>query len=123
MTGSSLYVGRVTHQRHKPRRHGLRYRCHWMLLDLDDLPALSRRLKLFSNNHWNIFSLYDRDYGDLSGRNINDYVQEQLQAAGLPEAGSVVRLLTMPRLSGLRRPVSQISSRLRPHSRSSRRED
>jgi uncharacterized protein len=41
---SCIYVGWVTHQRLRPRRHGLRYGCYWLLLDLDELPQLCRNM-------------------------------------------------------------------------------
>lgn len=100
MAASFLYVGHVAHLRLRPRRHALRYRCYWLLVDLDDLPQLGSRLALFSHNRWNLFSLHDRDYGDRSGRDLRTYVAEQLSAAGLPQAGASIRLLTMPRVLG-----------------------
>ena len=60
----ALYVGSVMHQRLRPVRHRLRYRMFSLLLDLDELPALARRLRLFSLNRFNLFSLHERDYGD-----------------------------------------------------------
>ena len=60
---SALYVGQVTHRRMRPRKHSLRYRTYALLLDLDELPALSRRLRLFSHNAFNLFSVFNRDYG------------------------------------------------------------
>ena len=60
---SGLYVGAVTHRRLRPRRHALRYRTYALLLDLDELPALTRSLRLLSRNRFNLFSFYDRDYG------------------------------------------------------------
>lgn len=100
MTASALYVGNVSHRRLRPRRHDLQYRCYWLLLDLDELPALPARLKLFSHNRWNLFSLRDRDYGDRSGQPLRVYVECQLAAAGLAITGGAIRLLTMPRVLG-----------------------
>ena len=37
-----LYVGTVMHRRFKPRRHRLRYRVFWMLLDLDETGGAGR---------------------------------------------------------------------------------
>ena len=37
---SALYVGSVMHRRLRPRRHSLRYRVFWMLLDLDEIDDL-----------------------------------------------------------------------------------
>ncbi len=45
MSLSALYVGKVGHQRHGPRRHRLDYRVFSMLMDLDELPELDRRLR------------------------------------------------------------------------------
>ncbi|MEO8858790.1 MAG: DUF1365 family protein, partial [Burkholderiaceae bacterium] len=60
---SALYTGKVVHQRLRPSQHRLRYRVFSLLLDLDELPQLSRQLRLFSLNRANLFSLHERDYG------------------------------------------------------------
>jgi len=103
-SASALYVGSVMHQRLRPARHRLRYRMFSLLVDLDELPALALRLRLFSLNRFNVFSLHERDYGDLADRadagdGLRAYVDRQLRDAGLPAARSV-RLLTMPRILG-----------------------
>ncbi|MEF7615865.1 DUF1365 family protein [Aquincola sp. MAHUQ-54] len=97
--GSALYTGVVTHQRLRPMRHRLRYRVYSLLLDVDELPALSRRLRLFSLNRFNLFSLHERDHGDGSGLGLRAYVEGRLHEAGI-EAGGAIRLLTMPRILG-----------------------
>ena len=61
MTKSCLYFGRVMHKRLRPFRHRLDYRVFSLYLDLDELPQLSRRLRLFSHNRWNLFGFLDRD--------------------------------------------------------------
>ena len=38
---SAIYVGSVAHRRLAPRPHALRYRVFWLLLDLDELPAIA----------------------------------------------------------------------------------
>jgi len=96
---STLYVGRVTHQRLRPARHRLGYRVFSMLVDVDELPALSRKLRLFSFNRFNLFSLHERDYGAGDGLALRSYVEQQLQAAGL-RTGGAIRLLSMPRILG-----------------------
>jgi len=101
MTGqsSALYAGHVTHQRLRPERHRLRYRVFSLLIDLDELPELARRLRLFSLNRFNLFSLHERDYGAGDGRGLREYVEQQLHAAGL-RTGGAIRLLSMPRILG-----------------------
>jgi uncharacterized protein len=66
MTGpcEGLYHGEVVHTRVMPVRHKLRYRVFACLFDCDRIDALEGRLRLFSHNRFNLFSLYDRDHGD-----------------------------------------------------------
>lgn len=96
---SALYVGSVMHQRLRPVRHRLDYRIFSLLVDIDELPALADRLRLFSLNRFNLFSLHERDYGAGDGRSLRRHVEEQLEAAGLA-AGGTIRLLSMPRILG-----------------------
>lgn len=96
---SSLYSGWVMHSRQTPRAHAFRYRVWWMLIDLDELARVDRSLRLFSHNTFNIFSLYDSDYGRGAG-SLRTYVEERLSEARLTHAGARIELLTMPRLCG-----------------------
>jgi DUF1365 family protein len=96
---SALYLGRVTHQRLRPVRHRLGYRVFSLLVDVDELPALSRRLRLFSFNRFNLFSLHEQDYGAGDGTALRLYVERQLDAAGL-HTGGAIHLLSMPRILG-----------------------
>jgi DUF1365 family protein len=59
---SALYAGHLEHARHDDQvRHAFRYPLYLACLDLDELPALVARLRLFSHNRFNLFSLHDRD--------------------------------------------------------------
>ena len=97
---STLYAGIVTHRRVRPRPHRLRYRVFWMLLDLDEIGQLPRRLRLFSHNRFNALSFFDTDHGDGSGRPLRDQVEGHLRAAGLATDGGAIRLFCMPRVFG-----------------------
>ncbi|MFZ5779127.1 MAG: DUF1365 domain-containing protein [Pseudomonadota bacterium] len=99
-TFSALYAGSVMHIRLKPRRHRLAYRIFSLLIDLDELDELHRRMRLFSLNRFNVFSLFERDYGAPNGGPLKLQVDRLLAAAGLPATGGRVRLLTMPRMFG-----------------------
>lgn len=96
---SALYAGKVMHQRLKPRRHRLSYRMFFLLLDLDEIEVLSKRLRLFSHNRFNLFGFFERDHGDSSGGSLKAYVERQLGMAGI-ETGGPIRLLSMPRMLG-----------------------
>jgi len=97
---SCLYFGRVTHARLRPFRHRFAYRVFSLYIDLDDLPALARRLRLFSHNRWNLFSLFDRDLGPRDGGPLKDWIEGHLAAAGIHLRGGRVRLLCFPRVLG-----------------------
>jgi DUF1365 family protein len=97
---STLYAGIVTHRRVRPRPHRLRYRVFWMLLDLDEIEQLPRRLRLFSHNRFNAVSFFDADHGDGSGRPLRAQVEDHLTSARLATDGGPIRLFCMPRLFG-----------------------
>lgn len=96
---SGLYPGLVVHARTRPRRHRLRYRVFMLLIDLDEVEALDRRLKLFSAGRRNLIGFDPRRHGDGSDRPLKTQVAEALAGAGLP-AGGPVRMLTLPTVLG-----------------------
>jgi len=100
MLASGLYPGIVTHARLKPRVHKLRYRIFMLLLDLDELSALDRGLKLFSLKRFNLVGFDPDRHGDGSGRPLKAQVEAQLAAAGIAHGGPV-RMLAMPRILGM----------------------
>ena len=97
---SALYRGRVMHRRLRPKRHRLTYRLAMVLLDLDELEALDRRLRLFSLGRFNLFAFHSRDHGDGSAVPLKQQVARQLEQAGIAFEDLKVSLLTMPRLLG-----------------------
>jgi DUF1365 family protein len=97
---STLYIGSVMHRRLRPTVHRFRYRAFWLLIDLDELPALTARLRLFSHNRFNLFALYERDHGDGSATALRVQAERHLLKAGIDSAGGPIRLLCMPRTAG-----------------------
>lgn len=97
---SALYPGHVTHARMRPKEHRLAYRIYSLLIDLDELDALDRGLKLFSVDRFNLFSFRQRDRGDRSGSDLRGQIEQWMRAAGLEPDGGSIKLLTMPRILG-----------------------
>jgi len=95
---SALYVGSVMHRRMTPRRHRLRYRAFWLLIDLDETDAFDR-LRLFSRGRFNLVSFHERDHGDGKGR-LRAYVQRTLTEHSVDWDGGRIALLCMPRILG-----------------------
>ena len=94
---SALYEGWVMHRRLSPRHHRFKYRVFAMLLELDELSALDRKLTLFKYNRWGLFSFQDRDHGD--GRALTLWLNDLLAQNGI-EAKGARRVLCYPRILG-----------------------
>lgn len=99
LSHSALYVGPVTHQRVKPKRHALGYRVFMLLLDLDEAPVLLSELKLLRDGAFGLMSFRAKDHGDTTTADLKTYVRTQLTAAGVLADGPI-RLLCMPRILG-----------------------
>lgn len=98
---SALYAGEVTHLRLAPHRHRLRYRVFQLLIDLDEGPALGRRLALFGWNRPAPLAFHERDHGDGRAAGLKAYVEALLAGAGVDLGpGGQVAILTMPRVLG-----------------------
>ncbi len=87
---SCLYRGEVVHRRLAPVSHELRYGVYNFFIDIADLPILGRRMKLFSYNRFNLFSIDDRKFGPGDGTPISDYVWKQVKSS--PAGQSVKRI-------------------------------
>ncbi len=97
---SALYVGRVDHARLRPKRHRLSYRIFILLLDLDELEGLAKRLRWFSLGRFNLTSFRESDHGDGSGSPLRTQIERHLDAADLSIDGGPIRLLCLPRVLG-----------------------
>nr|WP_272211176.1 DUF1365 domain-containing protein [Marinicella sp. W31]MDC2877061.1 DUF1365 domain-containing protein [Marinicella sp. W31] len=97
---SAIYRGDVIHRRHRPKVHRLHYRVFSLLVDLDELPVLGRRLKLFGHNRFSLFSVHDRDHGKLALGDLKSWALEELSNAGIDEAVARVEMLCYPRILG-----------------------
>ncbi len=96
----ALYLGEVVHKRARPKRHRLRYSVFSMLVDLDRLEELDRRLKLFSVGRFNLFSLRPSDFGAHDASSLSDFIRRKAKAAGVGDRVSRIRMLCYPRLLG-----------------------
>ena len=96
---SALYRGGVTHTRRRPKVHRLDYRVFWLLLDLDEIDDLDRRLRRFSRNRFNLLSFHDGDYGD-GETPLRTRIMGLLAKAEVEIGDGAIRLLTMPRVLG-----------------------
>ncbi len=101
MAMNSLYECSVAHCRLKPKRHSFNYQVFMFCVDLDELPALNRRLIGFSHNRFNLFSIDDRDHVDLGHTGIRANLTAWLATQGFAcPADARIRLVTFPRVLG-----------------------
>lgn len=98
---SCLYDCEVVHERLSPKRHGFRYRLFFMDIDLDELPVLTRRLRCFSRNAWNLYGFRDHDHLDLGHAEAKANITQHLADKGITvPADARIRLVTLPRVLG-----------------------
>ncbi len=89
------------HSRRTPARNAFTYPVFNLLIDVDELPALGRRLwPLFGHNRLGAAALYDRDHLGEPGRGLRANLEAFLQAQGTPPPGGQILLLTSPRIFG-----------------------
>ncbi len=69
-----LYPGKVMHRRLRPLVHSFRYSAFNFSMDIDRLDDWSRRLRLFSHNRFNLFSIHDSDHGN--GENLKYHLEK-----------------------------------------------
>lgn len=99
MADSAIYEGWVMHRRLRPRVHRFKYRVFTLLLDLDELPRLDRRLRLFGWNRRGLFSFHDRDHGPAGNTDLGAWLDGLLAGAGIAPGGPK-RVLCYPRILG-----------------------
>ena len=76
---------------------GMRHFGSWSILT--NYPSL-HKLRLFSHNRSNLFSLHDSDHGDGTSTPLRFQAQRHLREAGIDIAGGHIKLLCMPRTFG-----------------------
>jgi uncharacterized protein len=101
---SCLYECQVMHQRLSPKRYALHHALFMFYIDLDEIDALSRRLRLLSRNRWNLYSFRDDDHMPgcgQSGAALKHRLAQYLATQGIElAASSRIQLLTLPRIAG-----------------------
>ena len=122
---SCLYECQVMHARFSPRPHRFVYRIFLFAVDLDELPALPGRLKLFSVNRPNFYSFRDGDFLPIPEAvhnappealaspqsqppaTLKERVIAHAARQGVDLTAGRVLLVTLPRIAGYRfNPVS-----------------
>jgi len=94
-----LYVGKVMHQRMKPKAHRFTYDVFNLLLDIDHMPEIGRRSPFFSVGRFNLISFNEKDHGPRDGSSLREHIDKQLDSKGV-ERPEKVMILAYPRILG-----------------------
>lgn len=97
---SCLYLGEVVHRRMAPVRHELRYHVYNMFVDVDDLAAIGKRLRLFSYNRFNLFSVDDRNHGPGDGTPVAEHAWRIAREARTERPVRRIFMFCYPRVLG-----------------------
>ena len=97
---SCIYSGIVTHRRFKPKRHFFSYKTFSLLIDLNEIESLDKKIKFFSYNKFNILSFYNTDHGLRNGSCLIKWVRKTLKEANIDIGLGKIKLLCFPRLFG-----------------------
>jgi DUF1365 family protein len=87
---TGIYWGRIVHRRLRPKRHFFTYPIFIFSMDLDELPAWNRGLRLFGHNRFSLYSCRDGDH------------------LGAPEAGIKANVLSLLRERGFTGQVDKV---------------
>ena len=97
---SSIYNGTVIHKRFKPKIHYFKYKVFSLLLDLSELEHLSKKIKFFSLNKFNLLSFYEKDHGNRDGSSLVSWVKKNLEDNNINSEKVKIKLLCYPRILG-----------------------
>ena len=97
---SCIYSGFVTHRRFKPKRHFFTYKTFSLLIDLHEIENLSKKIKFFSYNKFNILSFHNIDHGPRDGSPLVNWVKNTLANAKIDIGSGTIKLLCYPRFFG-----------------------
>ena len=97
---SSLYSTTITHERFHNFKHKFKYYILGMFIDIDELIDLSKNIKVFSYNKFNIFSYYEKDHGYRDGRLLRDYIEDFLKLQKIEFKKLKIQIMCFPRILG-----------------------
>ena len=100
ITSSCIYSGFVTHRRFKPKKHFFSYKTFSLLIDLNEVDELGRKIRFFSYNKFNILSFYNVDHGPRDGSSLVKWAKEILKESNISIESGAIKLLCFPRFFG-----------------------
>lgn len=97
---SHLVRGKVRHRRRRPFVYALEHDVVYAALDLAELDAVARRLRLLSRNRWNLLSFRDADHWIPPAQDLTASVHAHLRSQGLDPSGWQITMVANLRVLG-----------------------
>ena len=97
---SHVLEGRVRHRRLHPFAYALDHAVWYAALDLDELPALDRGLRLMGRNRRHVLSFRDADHLPVPATDVAADVRAHLAGEGIDAAAWRITLVTNLRILG-----------------------
>jgi DUF1365 family protein len=92
--------GKVRHRRSRPIDYELEHDVFYLALDLDEVAAVARRLRLFSRGRFNVLTFRDRDHWLPPAADLPSAVRSHLRAEGHDPVGWRITFIATPRVLG-----------------------
>lgn len=96
---ASLYFGKVTHARLKPKLHRFNYNIFSLVIDLDNYLEARKKSRLFSINKSGVISFHEKDHGPRDGSSLRDYIDKLLSDGNINKPAKIL-LWCNPRVLG-----------------------
>ncbi len=97
---SHLLVGKVRHRRARPFTYALEHSVWYVALDLGEIPALDRHLRLFGRNRRAVAAFRDTDHLPVPATNVDAAIRAHLRSEGEDPTGWRITLVTNLRVLG-----------------------
>jgi len=97
---TKLYSTTVVHQRFSDFKNIFKYSVFSMCIDYDELITLTKKIKIFSYNKFNIFSYNEKDHGYRDGRSLREFVEKHLVENNFFFESLNIQIICFPRIFG-----------------------
>ena len=97
---TKLYSTTVVHERFSNLKNKFKYSVFSMCIDCDELIMLTKKIKIFSYNKFNIFSYNEKDHGYRDGRSLREFVEKHLFENNFFFKSLKIQIICFPRIFG-----------------------
>jgi len=97
---SSIYTAKVIHNRLAPKKHFFWYSVYMFYIDLDEIDLISKKIRWFGHNRFNLFSFRDSEHLQLpkenpdQTKNTRQHLEDYLRENGIESSKLKINLLT-----------------------------